>query len=111
MNHKTKLLDIFKLDDQMVGLGCDNKSYTQCQSMNRLFAALEYYSQIRIRRENRNIFIDFVNDVYHQLIDDYIHFNNHHSHQLESIYFDTRDTKIFMRCAPMRCESTLTHFR
>ena len=51
------------------------KKIAQCPSIERLAAALKYYEMLKImeNEEHREFFTMFMNDVYHQLLDD----NNH----------------------------------
>eukprot|EP01084_Bolivina_argentea_P102636 183853_1 len=78
----------------------DNKNYTQCNAMHRLFAALKYYSMLNISNENDIELLNiFFKEIYCQFIDDYIHFNNYHSHELEKINTElTADNSMFKSC-------------
>eukprot|EP01084_Bolivina_argentea_P065070 118620_1 len=84
-----KDLDVFKEENKISGLKCDEKdNYIQCQAMQRLFAALAYYSKLNIveKENDRELFDRFYNEIYdNQFINDYIHFNNNHTHQIENI--------------------------
>ena len=52
----------------------------------------------------------FVNEVYDNLIDDYIHLNNHHSHELERINDEiTNKHSIFNACKISKCIFTSRH--
>eukprot|EP01084_Bolivina_argentea_P153801 268149_1 len=64
----------------------NNKGFTKCAAMSRLIIALKYYSMLDIHNvEDREFFRNFMDVIYYQVIDDYIHFNNHHTHELETI--------------------------
>eukprot|EP01084_Bolivina_argentea_P076957 139496_1 len=82
-------LDVFKEENKINGLKCNQKdNYINCQAMQRLFAALLYYSILNIieNKNDRELFDIFYNEIYgNQFIDDYIHFNNNHTHQIEDI--------------------------
>ena len=83
-------LNIFKEENKMNGLECNAKDYSECQAMNRLFAALKYYSMLNVSEnesDRNDIFTAFMCDIYpsQQLIDDYIHFNERHSSEIETI--------------------------
>eukprot|EP01084_Bolivina_argentea_P098001 176160_1 len=82
-------LDVFKEEDKINGLNCDDKDdYINCQAMQRLFASLLYYSKLDIisNKNHGELFDIFYNEIYgNQFIDDYVHFNNNHSHQIEDI--------------------------
>ena len=100
----------------MNGLECDhNKDYTNCQAMNRLFAALKYYSMLNIseNKSDREFVTEFMTDIYStQFIDDYIHFNNHHSQDIEMINRDITNENndcLFMQCQIELCAFTNRH--
>eukprot|EP01084_Bolivina_argentea_P117807 209145_1 len=102
-------LNVFKQDDQMVGLGCNNESYAECQAMTRLFTTLAYYSKLDIdnNKNHRDIFEHFLYDVHHAFIDDYVHFINHRSHELENIYVELES--MFPNCDVSKCLFTTRH--
>eukprot|EP01084_Bolivina_argentea_P117806 209142_1 len=109
---KTRLtridLNTFKQDDQMVGLGCDNESYVECQAMMRLFVTLKYYSLLDVynNKDDACMFENFLNEIYPAFIDDYVHFINHHSHELENIYVELES---MLTCAVSKCLFTSRH--
>eukprot|EP01084_Bolivina_argentea_P262211 443365_1 len=93
-------------------LDCNDKDYTQCKSMKRLLEGLKFYSGLKIT-ENANdkkIWNKFINEEYDNLIDDYIHFNNQHSHELERINNDiTNKDSGFNECKISDCVFTSRH--
>eukprot|EP01084_Bolivina_argentea_P137800 242693_1 len=100
---------LFEEEDTMVGLGCsvNADNYKECQGTRRLIAATKYYSTLNIDNTNdRELATKFSNETYRQLIDDYIHFNNHHSHELEAINND-----LPVHCQILSCASTSRHHR
>eukprot|EP01084_Bolivina_argentea_P252481 423796_1 len=104
-------LSVFRQKDKI--LKCNEKhNYSNCQAMQRLFAALFYYSKLNIieNTNDQEVFTIFCNETYHnQFIDDYIHFNNNHSHQIESIEAElTSDNKT---CNISTCLYTLRHHK
>eukprot|EP01084_Bolivina_argentea_P211245 359357_1 len=104
-------LNTFRIDD-LDDLHCNNKDYTQCQAMKRLLAALKYYSMLEIidNKNDRELWNNFINQIYLNLIDDYIHFNNHHSHELENINTQiTNKESIFNPCDVSKCAFTSRH--
>ncbi len=51
-----------------------------------------------------------MNEIYHNLIDDYIHFNNHHSHEIQNINHEiTNEASIFNACKISKCVFTSRH--
>eukprot|EP01084_Bolivina_argentea_P138569 243908_1 len=64
---------------------CNSSNYNHCTSMTRLIASLEYYSTLDIDNDkdaDAETFRQFMNDIYSELINDYIHFNNNHTQEL-----------------------------
>eukprot|EP01084_Bolivina_argentea_P112535 200706_1 len=77
---------------------CNGKEYSQCQCMKRLFVGLQYYSTLNIttNESDKEEWNTFINETYHNLIDDYIHFNNDHSHEIENINNEIMDNKTIL---------------
>eukprot|EP01084_Bolivina_argentea_P211248 359363_1 len=100
----------FQNNDNQNILECGANDYTKCQFMNRLLLALEYYSKIDIlqNQDDRNFFDHFMNEIYCQLLDDYNHFINHHSSELEQI---TQSLKSKNKCQVTNCQFTTRHYR
>eukprot|EP01084_Bolivina_argentea_P158021 275313_1 len=88
-----------------------NHSYNQCQIMKSLLRALEFYSTLNIIADSksRDSFDTFINHTYCKLIDHYIHFNNHHSHELEAITSELNDKTMFGQCQISKCAFTSRH--
>ena len=105
-------LSIFKNEDT---LECDGKQhYTDCESMKRLFVALKYYSMMNIseNENDRELFDQFMHEVYLRFIDDYIHLNNAHSHELETIHNNISNNKtLFTECDISKCAFTTRHHK
>eukprot|EP01084_Bolivina_argentea_P011710 21900_1 len=108
-------LTVFKNEDDENESECNKKTdYIQCQSMKRLFVALKYYSMLNIteNENDKDFFEEFINDIYYQLIDDYIHLNNYHSHQLEKINNDINNNlTMFVQCQTSSCAYTFRHHK
>eukprot|EP01084_Bolivina_argentea_P252480 423795_1 len=109
INHQD--FNAFKQKDKIIA--CDkNDNYINCQAMQRLFAALSYYSKLNIvgNTNDKELFTVFYNETYdNRFIDDYIHFNNHHSHQIESIEAElTINNKT---CNISKCLFTSRHYK
>eukprot|EP01084_Bolivina_argentea_P232465 391805_1 len=68
-------------------ISCNKNNYKNCTSITRLLVALKCYSTLDIigNDNDANVFREFIHDIYHELVNDYIHFNNEHSHELEHI--------------------------
>eukprot|EP01084_Bolivina_argentea_P195251 335009_1 len=54
---------------------CGPFANLECYSLKRIIAALEFYSQLYTldHPQKEDIFIKFTNNIYWQLLDDYIH--------------------------------------
>eukprot|EP01083_Nonionella_stella_P295028 1002729_1 len=98
------------------GNECVPSDYTKCDAMQRLIASSEYYSTRKITKnvDFDEILIQFImNDVYNGegkgLVDDYIHFKQHHEHELERIGRDLIGSSRFSNCSILRCEFTRRH--
>eukprot|EP01084_Bolivina_argentea_P133547 235673_1 len=78
-----------------------------CSSLKRLISALELYSKFNIsdNMQGQGMFNHFVNDIYYQFLDDYIHFNNIHSHQLQQI------NERLPQCDISSCGYTTRHYQ
>eukprot|EP01084_Bolivina_argentea_P044937 82707_1 len=66
---------------------CNHNNYKECRSITRLLFSLKFYSRINIIENDNDaeMFRKFMNDIYYQVINDYIHLNNEHTHELEHI--------------------------
>eukprot|EP01084_Bolivina_argentea_P124431 220498_1 len=69
-----------------------NNEFDKCESENcislkRLLTASAYYDKLDIVKNHKHheLFNDFIHNIYVELINDYIHFNNQHSHAIETI--------------------------
>ena len=92
-----------------------NDNYKQCQAMTRLLVGLKYFTLLNIveNENDKEIFSNFISDIYYPFIDDYVHFNNHHSHQLEDInneiiIIDNNQIS-FDECDILTCPFTTRH--
>ena len=67
---------------------CNGNDYKKCEIMNRLLAALTYYSKLNIvdNQQHIDLLSDFMNNLYgSQLLNDYNHFLGVHRDELEHI--------------------------
>eukprot|EP01083_Nonionella_stella_P174639 605944_1 len=101
-------LSIFHKDENE----CDTSDYIKCDAMRRLTTSSQHYSMLKMKRSDDydEIFTRFMNEVYNGkdkgLIDDYIHFQQHHEHELERINRDLRESNAFSDCSILECEYT-----
>eukprot|EP01084_Bolivina_argentea_P044915 82660_1 len=111
--NKTDQFDLSVFKDNQNNT-CDGDDHKQCKSMTRLLVALKYYSMLNIieNEDDVEFFTEFMHDIYYELINDYIHFNNHHTHELENINNDLINNKrylLFSKCEISSCEYTARH--
>eukprot|EP01083_Nonionella_stella_P207524 753790_1 len=102
-------LSIFGKD----GSACVPSDYTKCDAMERLLTSSKYNSMLKTKKteDYDEIFIRFMNEVYNEkgkgLIDDYIHFQEHHEHELERINHDLMESNGLSDCNDIgECEYT-----
>eukprot|EP01083_Nonionella_stella_P007768 22366_1 len=102
-------LSIFDKDEN----GCVPSDYTKCDAMWRLITSSKYMLRTKKSEDYDEILIRFVNEVYNEkgkgLIDDYIHFKQHHEHELERINRELRESNAFSDCTILECEYTSRH--
>eukprot|EP01083_Nonionella_stella_P144793 452671_1 len=90
-------------------------NYTTCDAMERLIGSSQHYSMLKMKKSEDydDIFTRFMNDMYNSkgngLIDDYIHFQQHHEHELERINRELRESNRFSDCTILECEYTRRH--
>ena len=81
-----------------------------CLATKRLMIALQYFELLIVdgdKEQNMEIFIEFVNEVYAKVIDDYTHFMTAHGDKLIEIkqaYFGNNG------CSMNKCQFTQRHF-
>eukprot|EP01083_Nonionella_stella_P006416 18620_1 len=113
--HEEDGLSIFHKDVNT--FKCDLSDYTKCDAMERLVSSLEHYSMLKTNKtsDSDDILVQFMNDLYNGkdqgLINDYIHFKEHHEHELERIHHDLINSKRFNVCSIRKCEFTTRHMR
>eukprot|EP01083_Nonionella_stella_P011093 31554_1 len=104
-------LSIFHKDEN----GCNPSDYTKCDAMERLIGSSQYCSMLKKKNsaDSDELLIRFMEDVYNGkgkgLIDDYIHFKEHHEHELERINQDLLESNRFGHCNIMECAFTIRH--
>eukprot|EP01084_Bolivina_argentea_P238719 401081_1 len=105
-------LNTFKQDNDN-HFECQKQQYMKCKSMKRLFEALKLYSTLNIieNENDKEVWNKFVDEVYDNLVDDYVHFNNNHSHELENINNEIINNKtILTPCRDSSCAFTARHY-
>eukprot|EP00483_Globobulimina_turgida_P013013 UN13037 len=67
-----------------------------CVALRRIDSALRYYDKLDIlnNKQDEELFEDFMNEIYGEVINDIIHLNNHHCHELEEIHQELNECKI-----------------
>eukprot|EP01084_Bolivina_argentea_P089993 162230_1 len=65
----------------------NNNPIETCNTLKRIYRTMIYYDKLNIftNHQHKTLFEHFVHEVYYNIINDYIHFNNEHGHQLEQI--------------------------
>ena len=88
---------------------CHN--HQSCPAILRLAEILKYYDTLDIvnDEQDKNIFIEFLTNIYKTLIDDYIHLHQNHGHQIEDIYNYFIDHHKFDICKMQNCVFTSRH--
>eukprot|EP01084_Bolivina_argentea_P162889 283424_1 len=90
---------------------CDPQNYDKnpiqsCLALKRIIYALTYYDKLNIQQNKKHcqLFNEFTNETYHQLINDYVHLHTHHSHQLDDI------NQQLQECDMSMCKYTRRHY-
>ena len=97
---------LFKSNDS----SCTNDDHKDCAVITRLSLALKYYQDLDIQNQQHiKLFEKFMNNVYKNVLDDYIHFVNKHGHQIEDIHNDFVNDKGFNKCQIANCMFTSRH--
>eukprot|EP01083_Nonionella_stella_P214322 772290_1 len=110
-NNQTISLSIFSKDENE----CVASDYAKCDAMERLISSFKYRSMLKTKKQAdyAEIFVQFMNDVYNGkhkgLIDDYIHFKDHHEHELERITRELIQSNAVADCSILQCEFTKRH--
>ena len=89
------------------------KQFEECDSLNRLFCALKYYTTLDVaeNQNDQNIFMQFMKEIYHVFIDDYTHLVTCHDHGIESIHkYLTQNESLFDECDIKKCLFTSRHY-
>eukprot|EP01083_Nonionella_stella_P254839 875311_1 len=86
---------------------------SKCISMQRLAVALKHYSTLNIMEnsDDQEVFRRFMLETYHEVIDDYIHFQKYHGNELEQICDDLINIHKFVECDIERCVFTSRHYQ
>ena len=100
-----KDLSIFKNEYTV----CTDSDYSQCAAINRLDVALKYFSVLDVKNDSdhQNIFIAFIEEVHHQILDDNNHLMLCHNDKLQEISDHIIGKE---ECAMNGCAATQRHF-
>ena len=107
----------FSIFNENKGVQCDtNESdhlIENCSALKRLTTGLKYYSLLNVFNSSddtdQQIFAQFVDDIYHDIIDDYNHLDTIHGEQLHKIKEILLKTEIFKPCDIRKCKYTARH--
>ena len=82
-----------------------------CESIRRLIHTLSYYSKLDIINNEKhcNLFEHFMNDTYHQFINDFIHLVHIHSDKIYEINQSISKNKLLQDCDIKKCDCTMRH--
>eukprot|EP01084_Bolivina_argentea_P228751 386266_1 len=90
--------------------GCNKDKYDKnpiitCDALKRIHQSLLYYDKLDIinNQKHQQLFEYFINEIYYQIIDDFIHLNNQHCHQLQQI------NESLEECTITECQYTMRH--
>ena len=91
---------------------CTTSDYTTCPALIRLFISLKYHTNLDVinDRNDQNVFVDFMDNVYPYYLNDIIHFVKEHGHQLQQIYFDLINIHGFSKCDLKKCMFASRHY-
>ena len=86
-------------------------SYQDCQAITRLSVAMKYYQDLEIVNDKQHVKLleKFINNVYKNMLNDYIHLVNTHNHQIEDIYNEWVNDKGFNKRQLRDCIFTSRH--
>eukprot|EP01084_Bolivina_argentea_P094031 169055_1 len=102
IENKTSKVDLPVIKTEFI----ECKSVKDCICIKNLSVTLKYYSILDIVNDthDRDVFSNFINEVYHRLLDDYIHLVNKHGHDLNEIDLSS------IECNDMKsCQFTSRH--
>eukprot|EP01083_Nonionella_stella_P154321 497117_1 len=104
--------DVFKTKEQPE-CNVNASDSSKCISMKRLAVALKHYSTLNIMEnsDDQEVFRRFMLETYHEVIDDYIHFQKYHGNELEQICDDLINIHKFVECDIERCVFTSRHYQ
>lgn len=92
---------------------CKQPESINCLSIKRLLMALKYYSMLDVvnNKDDQNTFIQFINEIYINLLNDYIHLVTVHGNQLQELYQFITNSEVFTNCNINHCQFTSRHHR
>ena len=98
-------LSIFNNNDNHCFNGNEDTVDTQkCSHLQRMLHALKYYTALKVENaSNAGIFMEFCNDIYTDLLDDYQHIITTHEQDLEEINEQLIEDDNFGECNLNQC--------
>jgi len=112
------MVDFNVFDNIQSGDHCDGDHPQNCKALDRIVSALNYHQFLIVNPLNEKYgddpkaaFVDFCDRLYskRKLLNDYIHFQEHHSDTKTIEYLRDR---LFMKCESARkCGATSRHYR
>ncbi len=102
--------NLFVQHDDTCDKDSDDPTQT-CDVVKRLIYGLQYYMSLDVKnkQEDQDEFNNFVCNVYHTFLDDYIHLINVHADTLENINKSLLSSKKFKICDIKKCVFTGRH--
>ena len=109
--NSTASVDLTIFKNQQHHQCINSEIHLQCPSLLRLSFALKYYALLNPNNnpQYQDTFTHFATSIYQKLLDDYIHFINHHQHQIEDIQNEFLQNKGFTRCNITNCHYAFRH--
>ena len=88
-------------------------SIDSCISLKRLFCAIKYYTLLNIEnnQDHQNIFINFIQEIYNNFLDDFTHVARVHANEIYEINQFLLNNKQFHACNVRKCLYTSRHHR
>ena len=84
----------------------DNKiNIDECSHLKRMIQAMKYYSMLKLENSpsNMDIFVDFCQSIYHQLLNDYTHIISTHEPHLEELNRQLMEDNKYGECKHSEC--------
>eukprot|EP01084_Bolivina_argentea_P201566 344535_1 len=106
-------MDVFKLiTNACFGKDTKHISIPKCDALNRFICALKYFTLLNLSNnpDSNNLFTEFCDDVYPNLLDDRIHIIRTHSSQLQQIHKALIEHQNIGKCTLSKCNLFQRHY-